>query len=185
VRKLAREAVIFCLLGSVLTIVGSFVVLNRDERARATAAAKSAVHAEVELDQSNFKPIPTDAIVDQEWKINFVKVPLSNGVILSVRQCLHVDISAGLVEPNGDVDITFQQAYKQGGEEKHDCRYFDDSYAKYGGHITSVPLGDPNQVAIEKGYWAAYKTAKRGTVLKSLIVSGWMGAYGLAGGFGV
>lgn len=188
-RKLAREAVIFCLLGSLLTIVGSFLALERGERAKAIAVAKSAVHAEVELDLSASKPIPSDAIVDQEWKVNFVKVPLTNGMILSVRQCPGVDISAGLVKPNGDVDIAFQQAYKQGEEEKHDCRYFDDPYgklaAKYGGHLASVPLGDPNQVAIEKDYWVAYKVAKRGAILRSLMVSGLLGLYGFPAGLGV
>jgi hypothetical protein len=184
-RKLAREAVIFCLLGSLLAIVGSFVVLDRGER-EAVAVAKSAVHAEVKLDLSASEPIPPNAIVAQEWKMNFVKVPLTNGMTLSVRPCLDVDISAGLVKPNGDVDVAVQQAYKQGEEEKHDCRYFvDDPYAKYGGHLDSVPLGDPNQVTIERDYWAAYKVAKRGAVLRSLMVSGWLGLYGFPAGLGV
>jgi hypothetical protein len=188
-RKLAREAVIFCLLGCLLTVIAAFVVLERGERARAISLAKSAVHAEVELDYSSFQPIPAGSTVAGP-AINFVKVPLTNGMLLSVRQCPDLDISAGLVKANGDADLAFQQAYKRSEEQKNDCRYFDDPYGKlaaeFGGRLVSVPLGDPNQVSIEKDYWAAYQKGMHGTILNSLTVSGLAGLlYGFLAGLGM
>jgi hypothetical protein len=105
-----------------------------------------------------------------------------------VRQCPDVDISAGLVKPNGDVDTASQQAYKQREEEANDCRYFDDPYGKlaaqFGGRLDSVPLGNPDQVAIEKDYWAAYERSKQRTTPETLVESGLAGLwYGFPAGF--
>ena len=188
-RKLAREAVIFCLLGSLLTVIGIFLVLERGNRARTVSLAKSAVHAEVDLDYASLQPIPGESTA-AEPVINFVKVPLTNGMLLSVRQCPDLDISAGLVKANGDVDVAFQQAYKRSEEQKNDCRYFNEPYGKlaaeFGGRLASVPLGDPNQVAIEKDYWAAYQRATHGTILKSLTEFNLAGlSYGFPAGLGV
>jgi hypothetical protein len=184
VRKLAREAVIFCLLGTVLGIIAFCIVLERGNNRAARLAGQSAVHAI----QADIPPNATN--VHSITPYNIVKVPLTNGEALYVYQCPDPDISAGLVEPHGDVDIAFQQAYKRDKEEKHGCRYFDDPQGKlaaeFEGRLAAVPLGNPNQVAIERDYWVAYKAGKQLTKHHILRLAGYAGLkYGFPAGFGL
>jgi hypothetical protein len=175
VRKLAREAAIFCLVGSVLTIFGTFVVMERSDRAAGSAAAMSAVHGTqggwIEIRVSSGPP---DAKL--EPSINFVKVPLTNRTVLSVRQCpdLSQKVLPGL------------RPYNPIYEQEHACRSFFYPVAKDGGELVSVPLGNPDQVSIEKDYWDAYKAARRNTTLENLLSAGLRGfIFGFPAGFGV
>jgi hypothetical protein len=64
-----------------------------------------------------------------------------------------------------------------GATNGSDCVYFTDQFRDLGGHLLSVPLGDENQVAIEKEYWAAYAKAKSQhrvqNALESVFLSLW------------
>jgi hypothetical protein len=184
VRKLAREAVIFCLSGTVLGSIGFFMLWEQGNNRAERLAGQSAVHAI----QADIPPNATN--VHFNSPNNVVKVPLTNGKVLYVYQCPDPDISAGLVEPHGDVDIAFQQAYKRDNEEKHGCRYFDDPQGKlaaeFGGRLAAVPLGNSNQVAIERDYWAAYKAGKRLTTHEIVMIAGYSGLkYGFPVGLGL
>jgi len=90
-----------------------------------------------------------------------VLVPLTNGVRLFVTDCaqLHPIDWFDQNAPNKSANV---QAHRivPGSTNGSDCVYFSDPFwdeaAKYGGHLSAVPLGDENQVAIEKEYWQAY-----------------------------
>lgn len=77
-RKLAREATIFALLGMVLAGIGVFVVMDNADTTNAKRQAEIAVHAGFDLSagiEPPAKPVPT------------VQVPLSNGSMLRVCAC--------------------------------------------------------------------------------------------------
>jgi hypothetical protein len=77
-RKLAREAVIFMLLGPVVAGLVSLVYLNRQSAEEIKAQAAKAVYA-VEA-----PPVPLPPGFTPE---NAVEVPLSNGTQLNVTDC--------------------------------------------------------------------------------------------------
>jgi len=151
VRKLAREATIFALLGMLVAITAVFVFADLRDRANAKNEAAKAVHADIDWFAVHIsKPAPT------------VRVPLSNGTVLQVRRC-----------GAGDIFDRIAAAMNPG-----DCRAFsedreDGQAREVGGELISVPLGDANQVAIEKDYWTAYKNARHqriaGEVVRSLL----------------
>jgi hypothetical protein len=66
VRKLAREAVIFCLLGSILVIIGGFVIGERQSTGAAKSAGMQAVHA--------ILPPPLGYILQDASGIHYVSV---------------------------------------------------------------------------------------------------------------
>jgi len=163
VRKLAREAVIFCLLGSVLTIIGSFAVKEWGNSNAADVAATRAVHAVQNL-PSGYNLVDP---ISHDVK-NTVKVPLTNGTMLFVMQCSDADRPVHVLG-------VFDRVY----EQEHNCRNLGVNF-----HLTGLHLGDPEQVAIEKDYWAAYKTAMREKVPGNLMVSGLIALlYGFPAGF--
>jgi hypothetical protein len=137
-RKLAREATIFALLGMLAAAVGSFALLAKDIRTRARLAGAQAVHAQILLPGATVAPIDT------------VEVPLTNGTVLHIRQCdpefIPENPPSWLAPvrpsdlPAGVVPLA-----------PYDCRYFHLSNPD----SVSVPLGEQNQVAIEKDYWGA------------------------------
>ena len=176
-RKIAREAVIFCLLGSILVIIGSLLIAKQQDTGAAKSAAMRAVHA--------ILPPPAGFIPDPSPGIRFVTVPLTNGPTLYVKQCFDVR------HPPGQPADIFDSVY----EQDHDCRYFSHDPADEkveglppGAYLLPIRLsiGNPNQLAIEKDYWTAYRTAKRGQTPENLMVSALAGfLYGFPAGFGV
>ncbi len=170
-RKLAREAVIFMLLGPVVAGLGAFVYLERQIPVDARAQAARGVYA---IDAALEKPRPPAGFVPD----NSVLVPLTNGVQLYVTDCnkAHpIDLSAGLVPkiapPSGvtldlsrSIPLAAPIPIPPGATNGSDCVYFaNDPFRKYGGYLTAVPLGDVNQIAIEAEYWQAYAKAKAST----------------------
>lgn len=104
--------------------------------------------------------------------LNTVAVPLTNGSILRVRRC--ADSTEAAPERNW---------FTQMAEEDKNCRYFSDSFAKFGGQITSVPLGQPDQIALERDYWTAYKAADQRDTLATATASLLLGLlWGFIGG---
>src|SRR5712692_565081 len=87
-RKLAREAVIFALLGMLLAVIGAFVTLDSGARSTARSEAAKAVHAACVS-----CVIKTIAGVEP-WNRLWLKVPLSDGTVLDVLVC----------EPAADID---------------------------------------------------------------------------------
>jgi len=151
VRKLAREATIFALLGMLVAITALFIFAELRDRTNAKNEAAKAVHADMDwFAVHSSKPAPT------------VSVPLSNGTVLHVRRC-----------GAGDIFDRIVAAINPG-----DCRTFsedreDGQAREVGGELISVPLGDANQVAIEKDYWTAYRNSRHqrmaGEVLRALL----------------
>src|SRR5213596_1388050 len=98
-RKLAREAIIFALLGLFLGTIGIFVYLEVDNRAAAKAKTAEAVHAGFDFHwvarnatepapppPPGFAPVTLDMSKSQPI-FPTVQVPLRNGTVLQVRQC--------------------------------------------------------------------------------------------------
>jgi hypothetical protein len=164
-RKLAREATIFALLGFLVAMVGCFVILEKDSKATAKLEAARAVHAAIpeQLNPSQISRLPPGAVV---VPINSVAVPLTNGTVLHVRQCESSP-------PRRFVPL-----------DSPDCRYFYDPFGNVGGRLVALPLGDKQQIALEKEYWIAYSESKRqslvGSGLKSLVLGLWGFAAGIA-----
>jgi hypothetical protein len=188
-RKLAREAVIFMLLGPFVTALIVFVYLNSQNEREIKAETVSHVYAiDAALEPDGFTPD------------NSVLVPLTNGVKLYVQDCSQVHpwvvsstpeqsavkptaLPRGLVPtPPGAKDVPIPPGATNGT----DCVYFTDSFrdeaAKYGGHMASVPLGNENQVAIEKEYWSAYAKSKHQHHVQNAIASLLLSLWGFPAG---
>src|SRR6266849_5785498 len=96
-RKLAREAIIFALLGLLIGTIGIFVKLDMDDRAAAKEEAARAVHARavhasvgmLEFGKSRLREAPKPPF-DPNAPIQSL-VPLRNGTVLQVRQCSMAD----------------------------------------------------------------------------------------------
>lgn len=73
-RKLAREATMFALLGILVATIGIFVFMDNQDRANAKRQAAIAVHAVEGM----------YALTDGEI-VNTLQVPLTNGTVLRVR----------------------------------------------------------------------------------------------------
>jgi hypothetical protein len=169
-RRLAREATAFALLGFLLASISLFAKLERDIKIGAKRDAARAVHAVI-TDPSQIDDLPPGYTA---VPIGTVEVPLTNGTVLHVRQCADAATPAA----SGRTDNLMDRLMRLTEEEK-DCRYFSDPYSKYGepqqsdplppgvtlrplpGRLTSVTLGAADQIAIEKDYWAAYSEANR------------------------
>lgn len=170
-RKTAREAVIFILLGPIVVAVAAFVLFERESIERAKTEAAQAVYASDVKSLGGFKPD------------NSVLVPLTNGVQLYVTDCsqAHPDPAAKLGPPariSGEIPVP------PGASNGADCVYFtDDAYKAYGGHLTAVPVGDKDQVAIEAQYWQAYGKTKAQARIESTLGAGLLSLWGFLGGF--
>ena len=179
-QRLTREATIFALLGLIIGIMGVFVAMDRDDKVAAKEKAAQAVHASTPEWQItlNFSKAPVQSAT------NTVLVPLRNGMVLLARRCpgqIPIPPSGTLGEPveSRKQDI-FDELTKNDGLAKDDknCRNFSfsgsNSQAYYLGDSLSltVPLGDADQVAIERDYWIAYRSSRHqhfaGEMLRSL-----------------
>ena len=167
-RKLAREAVIFALLGWLGATIAIFVKLDIDDRAAAKDKAVQAVHAGIDWNvyTTNSQPMHT------------VQVPLRNGTVLQVRQC-PIDLTAGLVpKVKFDPNAPYQP---------EDCRNFSDDkfFADLGGVLVSIPLGNAEQVAIERDYWTAYHNSRHQELAGEMLGSLFLGLWGFPAGLGL
>jgi hypothetical protein len=187
-RKLLREAVIFMLLGPVVVGIVALIYLNRQSAVDIKAAAAKAVYA------FEAPPLPPGATV------NAVAVPLTNGVQLYVTDCntLHPWVIESETPAPETLPKNFDfQAEKKakaaasavsvaGSTNGSDCVYFFDEYQelarKYSGHLSAVPLGDVNQIAIEKQYWRAYVEARRTHRVENMMAATFISLWGFLGG---
>lgn len=153
-RKLAREATIFSLLAMVLAGIGVFVYIDNEDRYWANATALATVHADDWNVYAQHSQPPT------------VEVPLTNGTVLHVRMC-------------GKGDVFDQLA---AGIHPEDCKELSYPFEQLGGRLTSIPLGHPQQIAIEKDYWTAYKSMRHHMLGTEVSISLFYGLCGLLAG---
>jgi hypothetical protein len=154
-RKLVREATIFALLGFLLVSVGLFIKTERDIKNNAAFQATKAVHADTT--EPTRMDLPPGAVL---IPVNTVAVPLTNGTILHIRRCT-----------DSTEKVPERDVFTQLAEEDKNCRYFSDWFAKFGGQMVSVPLGQPDQIALERDYWTAYKAANQRDVVSTATAS--------------
>jgi hypothetical protein len=184
-RKTAREAVIFMLLGPVVAAPALFTFLQRRSVPEIKADAARAVYA------FNVDSLPRGSTLE-----NSVLVPLTNGVQLYVTDCAQAhpwvisstpakpaDPPAGLTSlPTVDSGPKNFEQIPPGATNGTDCVYFKNKFSeleqKYGGRLVSVPLGEENQIAIEREYWQAYATAKSRHRVENAIESAFLSLWG-------
>jgi hypothetical protein len=161
IRKLAREAVIFALLGFFIVSIALLVPTQLGVVTSAKRSAATAVHDVSALSESEpHKPL------------YLVNVPLTNGTVLRIRKCA-----------DGNKSETRQDAFNSAIERRDNCRYFDNEMAKFGGVLDSIPLGHAEQIAVEHDYWAAYQGAMHRDVFSSVAASLLLGLlWGFCGG---
>jgi len=173
-RKLAGEAVIFILLGPVVAIVPAFFYFQRQSLADIKYVAARAIYA---TEATSEEPSPANGSVPQYA----VLVPLTNGVRLYVTDCGQLRPRASTNEtPSGKAS---SEQFVPGSTNGKDCVYFDDEIYRLGGHLTSVTLGDKNQIAVEKEYRAAFAKAKRHQAYASAAMAGFLSLSGIPAGF--
>lgn len=173
-RKIAREAVIFILLGPVVAAGITFAFVEKQSVGHAKAEAERAVYA------SDVKSLPSGL----RWD-NTVLVPLTNGTQLQVMDCSQAHPSPAF-DPNKSYQIApaDEIPVPVGASNGVDCMYFtDEVFKERGGHLDSVPLGDKDQVAIEEQYWQAYAKAKTQSRTDNAMVVGFLSLWGFLGGF--
>jgi hypothetical protein len=191
-RKIAREAVIFMLLGPIAAVLVAFIYLERQSAEVFKAEAARGVYAiDAAQEPAGFTPV------------NSVLVPLTNGVRLYVTDCAQAhpwvvssvpannkpaDLPAGLT-PLPSVDSAtarFERIPPGAHLEGGNCVHFSDPYQKelqqLGGRLSSIPLGDENQVAIEKDYWQAYAKAKSQHRIENMVAAGVLSLWGFPTG---
>lgn len=183
-RKLAREAVIFMLLGLVAGVLVAFVVLEIQSAGDVKKDAAKAVYA-----YEAPPPPPGYELVEP-----VVQVPLTNGVLLFVTDCGRAhpaDLPAWLVPlesasanaPHTSKDSNKSVPVPLGSTNGIDCVYFENfPWVRYGGQRDPERLGSPTQVAIEKMYWQAYAKSKREHMLGNGVWSLIVGCCGFATG---
>jgi hypothetical protein len=168
-RKLAREAIIFALLGMLVGAIGIFVTLDADDRREAGERAREAVHASMMSHGEYSSPMP------------IVQVPLSNGTVLQVRQCEPPALPSGFIPDPTDKRNIIDEIIE---DDKNCTRFPPYKFTELGGVLVSVPLGSPDQIAIEKSYWTAYKNSRHhefgAEILGSLFIGLWGFPAGLA-----
>jgi hypothetical protein len=169
VRKLAREAVIFMLLGFVMGVAVAFVLFQRSSLTSVKEDAAKAVYA--------FEAPPLPAGYEPNTQV--VQVPLTNGILLFVTDCnrLHPWIIEDPKNPATPAPV--------GTTNGRDCVYFKNEADPPGWNLISVPLGEQSQIVIEKQYWAAYAKAKRQRLWENGAGSLVVGLWGFPAGLGV
>ncbi len=235
-RKLAREAIIFALLGLLAGAIGMFVVLDMEDRADAKAKAVQAVHAvtldldtsQPLFDMSKAQPILPPGVTEE---LIAVQVPLMRkGTVLQVRRCSTADPGESVLRSARGIDDTsranlwdvFHQAKNEdelatrlqnanipqslkadlwdakraandpwkvvserpaplpvdlsGGLVPKNCRNFSNPFRDV------LPLGNPDQVAIEKDYWTAYKNSRHQQFGSEILGSLFIGLWGFPAG---
>lgn len=108
-RKIAREAVVFMLLGPIVVGIAFFAFMESSADSKAKTRAASAVNAE----DVSLKPIGYQAGKS-------VAVPLTNGTKLQVLDCAQVHPS----------EASQSEKREMAGVLGDDCVYFYDEYAK-------------------------------------------------------
>ena len=178
-RKLAREAVIFILLGPVAAIVPAFIYFQRQSLGDIKyVAARKIYAAELDKPRPDFIPIYS------------VAVPLTTGETLFVTDCGQLYPSAatnGAVSDKPSNTMPRTEQFVPGSTNGKDCVYFDDEVYRRGGHLSSVTLGNKNQIAVEKAYWAAFAKAKakHHQAYASAVMAGFLSLWGIPAGFAV
>ena len=185
-RKLARQAVIFALLGQLLATVGFFVRLDLQDRAAAKEQAKKAVHAFATTD--SLLPYLTG-----QTKLAFVLVPVAHeDKVLAVKVCNGSNVIDDVADraTNHPPEINKFIASQPEG-----CREFVDTTNHPatphhsgigngdGGWQAMLSQGDPDQVAIERDYWTAYKQTRDRT--SSMLYALLTGLVGFPAGLGL
>jgi hypothetical protein len=198
VRKLAREAVIFMLLGPVVAAFVPFVLLEkRSIPSIKSEAAQSVFAIDAAQEPPGFTPV------------NSVLVPLTNGMHLYVTDCAQAhprlvpkigqyspsDIDTAPAQPGPAAKPLFDMTKAQpiqavppvqtiapGTTNGSDCVYFDaEPWVRYGGHRDPVRLGSPVQIAIEKEYWQAYAKASQHRT-ENMMAAAVLSLWGFPGG---
>ncbi len=173
-RKSAREAVIFMLLSLVLGVLIAFVLLEKSSVEEVKKDAAKAVYA------YEAPPLPYGF----EPSSPVVQVPLNNGVLLFVTDCNRAH--PWVVASDHPADMPAKAVpVPAGSTNGSDCVYFQDEFHDLGGNLISVPLGDKNQVAIEKEYWTAYAKSRRQHLLDSIPGSLILGLWGFPTGLAI
>jgi hypothetical protein len=159
-RAIAREAVIFALIGLLLAEMGGAIFVLRRARQEGRSEAMITLHA---------VPAPPKGYhVD-----NSVEVPLKNGTVLFVAACTQVhakddlfdqvarQMKEGINKLKHQQTLDFSKGFKYPpGTISDDCVVFRDDVTNKEWTLTAVPLGEENQVAIEKQYWRSYLDAR-------------------------
>ncbi len=205
-RKLARELVIFMLLGPIVAAPASFAFFEHRSVEVVKAEAAQAVYAINAASLSHYGLAVNDHIL----------VPLTNGEKLFVMDCsqahpsdagvLHVIHSEPLPETKPSVrkppDIDNDAIAKENGAissesapilpippgstNGSDCFYFTfpklDSGKWHDVRPLSVSLGDENQIAIEEEYWQAYAKAKSQHRNEDMTAAAVLGLWGFPAG---
>jgi hypothetical protein len=167
VRRLAREATIFALLGMLVACIGTFVMADAQDKAAARNQAAVAVHAGVDWFAAHAPTAPAAPTV---------QVPLTNGTVLQIRAC-----ELPTLPPGFTLDPEMEKAL---AEQNH-CRFFSLADEPKGWRLASVPLGNADQVAIEKDYWAAYKNSRHQHLAGEMSWSLFLGLWGFLAGLGL
>jgi hypothetical protein len=194
-RKTAREAVIFMLLGPVVAAPAVFGFLQHRSVEDVKTEAAREIYA---IDAASENPRPPAGFTP----VNSVSVPLTNAMQLYVTDCSQAhpwvvssvpanskpsDLPSGLTAlPSVDSGSKKLERLPPGSTNGSDCVYFTNEFSgleeKYGGHLVSVPLGDENQVAIEKDYWLAYAKAKNQHRTENMMAAAVLGLWGFPAG---
>jgi hypothetical protein len=161
-RKLAREAVIFALLGLFIAIAGCFVYLTKDIRTNANVAAAREVHS---FAQGSVSAL---AHPDEMKIIGFVAT--------------FDDPDWGGAWRQLDDSILFHRLIEV-PVMKGRTLYFTEcqSHADEGGNCVFLPI--PEEIA--KDYWAAYKKSEHETLRRTGMASLESGLWGFADGIGI
>jgi len=180
VRKLAREATIFTFLGLCIAVVGYFVFLTKDIRAKTTVAAARDVHAFA----FGREPVPHDVGSGGEF--------LPNGFVAT--KVAAKDAYEGYDDVKDDY-----KTYDNAEDKLADSIVFH--------HLVEVRLTNglflyieecrahafdgrdcvflPDSSSIEKDYWAAYKKYEHDSLFENGIASLHFGLWGFPGGLGI
>jgi len=166
-RKLAREATIFGLLGMLVAIIGAFLVLDSSARSEARSYAAGTVHGffPVALDMSKSQPIPPPTPGFTPL-VRVISVRIGSRV-LNVRVCSDSDKS--------------RDAITEAAEEANNCRYVYDPFKEFGGVMTDI--GPKDKAEIAKDYWAAYREHQN--VFDNAMASALFGLYGFPAGLAI
>jgi len=187
-RKLAREAVIFMLLGPVVTGLAAFVYLKRQSAGDIKADAARGVYA---IDAAFEEPRPPVGFTP----VNSVLVPLTNGMQLYVTDCAQAHPWVVVSETPAKRSAAAPVPIPPGATNGSDCVYFTNKFSKLEQKsasdwvdeilqpkVVAVPLGDENQIAIEQSYWLAYVKSKHEHLVQSALQSVFLSLWGFPGG---
>ena len=158
------------LLGPFVVAPVVFLFLQHRSTAEVRSDAAKAVFAsDAEDVQRGLRPVYS------------VLVPLTNGTQLYVTDCALAH--PGIITPLPPVDSNserFERMPHQGVIHSGDCVYFKakSSELSYDRYFASVPLGDVNQIQIEKDYWSAYAKAKNQKLNANAVQAGFMSLWG-------